>query len=108
MTKDYECAYNNPISVKKGELLIMYQEDTQWLGWVWCESQEMIKGWVPKNIIVTQGTNHFALKDYDATELTSKVGERLEIIDFESGWCLCKNSQGKIGWIPEENIAICK
>ena len=43
--------------------------------------------------------------DYDATELSVRVGEELLIQREESGWLLCENRAGQRGWVPANVVA---
>jgi hypothetical protein len=45
-------------------------------------------------------------RDYDATELSVEVGEKLTMGEEESGWAWCTNREGRRGWVPLEHLEV--
>ena len=107
ITQDYTSAYLNPIKLKKGEQLLSFEEkESKWKGWFWCKSSSQITDWVPKSYLdIKNKTTATMLKDYDATELTVKIGNILTVILEEGGWLWCSSQNHKQGWIPKENTS---
>jgi hypothetical protein len=98
--EDNDPTYSDPIQVKRGELLMVGQEDSEYPGWIWCENQQGKSGWVPDDCIENDETGSRAKYDYSAVELRARVGERLVLIESKYGWVLCANSEGHRGWLP--------
>jgi len=98
--EDNEPAYPDPIRVSRGDLLVVFEEDSEYPGWIWCENQHGKRGWVPDDCIETLGSESRARYDYSAIELRARVGERLIPIERKYGWVLCANSTGEKGWLP--------
>ena len=63
-------------------------------------------GWVPESYLEIFETNCKAVQDYDATELTVKIGEEFLIEKEESGWFWLNDEKGKEGWVPKKNVRI--
>jgi len=107
--KDYKVSTSDPIRVKEGETMEVEFRETKWEGWVWCRNEGK-EGWIPINYLQID-ENKFgaiALRDYDATELNVKKGEKFTIEFEESGWVWISNKAEKTGWIPLENVKIIK
>jgi uncharacterized protein YgiM (DUF1202 family) len=104
--KAYERAYAEPLVIKVGETLTVGANDTQWPGFVWCTNQAGRGGWVPESYFERRGEVGVVLCDYEATELSARVGEALTLHQEESGWFWCTNQQGQRGWIPADNLEI--
>jgi variant SH3 domain-containing protein len=98
--EDNDPIYSDPIQVKRGDLLIVGEEDSEYPGWIWCENGQRKSGWVPDDCIETDATGSRAKYDYSAVELRARVGERVFPIETKSGWVLCSNSDGDKGWLP--------
>lgn len=107
VVEDYEIAYPNPIRLNKDELVKIIKRETNpdWLGWVFCESEEGVKGWVSETYLLIDGNSASVIKSYDATEITAKSGELVEILYSEFGWARIKNREGSQGWIPLKNLS---
>ena len=101
---DYESAFSDPLKIRVGERVTISDRKSEWVGWVWCTTKSGIKGWVPDKYLEKKGNTGEVKYDYDATELTVKVGEELEILEEESGWVWCCNNEGMLGWVPMEHI----
>ena len=118
--RDHEAAYPEPLIVKTGEVLTITTRQSEWPGWRWCVNTAGRGGWVPQAWIERDGKGNGdgdgkgdgkgdgdvgrMLRDYDATELTARVGERLTIELAESGWLWCINEPGEHGWIPQQCV----
>ena len=106
--ESYETVYKNPIKLKTGDSVKIEKRETNpdWLGWVYCIDIRGVAGWVSEKYLKESNQTALAIKDYDATELTAAVGERVKIYYEEFGWCWSQNSVGVKGWIPKKNLDV--
>ena len=104
---DYEAPYPDPIVVKEGdEITIDSSNKTDWAGWVWCTNNAGKSGWVPEAYIERRGDVGTMLCDYNAIELTVRVGELLSVHKAESGFFWVTNKRGQDGWVPSTLIEL--
>ncbi len=103
---DYASAYPDPLILNRGDRLRVCDKESEWPGWLWCMDTGGKSGWVPAAFVECKDDCGIMLCDYDATELTVKSGERLDILVEESGWVLAVDKKGQKGWVPGENIKI--
>jgi SH3-like domain-containing protein len=87
-----------------GDAVQVGKGDDEYPGWVWCTDSNGISAWVPENFLKMSGNGGIMLRDYNSLELNVEIGEILEVIDQESGWLLCINSDGSIGWVPAKKV----
>jgi len=106
VVQQYISAFPNPITLKIGDIVEITDKKSDWKGWIWCQTKDHTFGWVPENIITRTGTKGKIKANYDATELSAEIGDRLELIKKESKWIYCKTSSGELGWIPENNAKV--
>ncbi len=104
VTESYTATYSVVIDGRAGEILQVGPEDVDFPGWLWCTDQTGTSSWVPKVYLEVEGERGRLLRDYNAMELTAEVGERLAVVEEESGWVLCETESGRRGWIPTENV----
>lgn len=107
--KDYKSPYPDPIVFQKGEKVKVGQEfkgDPEWKNWIWCEGKNNKKAWVPKQYIVIDGMNGTFNKEYNAMEISVKVGERLVVYEIVNGFGMSEKTNGTRGWVPMKNIEI--
>jgi len=97
---DHTAPSLTPLVAAKGETLTLEDKKNEWKGWLWGTNGAGIGGWVPEKYLKRDGDKGITLHDYDATELTVRVGENLSVIKEESEWLLCRNYAGKEGWVP--------
>jgi len=102
--KAYRSAYPDPLILKKGVTVKVEVRQTDWEGWLWTTTEKGNQGWVPERFVERDGGRGVLKRDYNATELTVSEGERLRVLDRESGWALCQKLSGGEGWVPEENL----
>jgi len=96
-----------PFQAEKGEIVNGKEKPTQWEGWLYCKNKDGIFGWVPKAFVtqVKDSSEEFQfIRAYNAFEISASKGEFVTIIEIESGWARIENENGKIGWIPLENL----
>ena len=103
---DYTTPYNDPIVLHEDEPVTTGKTDDEWPGWIWCTSIENKSGWVPENVIANDGNLSRAARDYTARELNVRVGDKLTIIEEESGWYWCRTQSGNLGWVPVKNVRL--
>lgn len=106
VVSDYTTPYNDPIVLRKGEPVTTGKTDDEWPGWIWCTSVDGKSGWVPVAVLERDGDNTRAARDYNARELNVRVGDKLSILDEESGWYWCRTQAGDLGWVPVKNVAL--
>jgi variant SH3 domain-containing protein len=101
---EYQARYTDPIEVAAGESVDVGEEDKEFSGLKWCRASDERAGWVPVELISTQGKESTVLEDYSARELSVKGGEEVTIEDARHGWLLVRNAQGQRGWIPGSHV----
>ena len=104
--EDYRSTCPDPLIITQGEILIVEKRESEWSGWIWCINKVGKEGWVPENYLEIYENSCKTLQNYNATELSAKIGEELIIEKEESGWIWSTNQQGKSGWIPLRYIQI--
>lgn len=105
--RSYQSTSTDPIVMKEGDRLQVEDKPTDWDGWVWCLHSSGKNSWVPGIYLNREGNNTaLALQDYNATELSVREGQELEIFNEVAGWYWCRNGDGKSGWVPAENIKL--
>ena len=106
--REYKSPYPDPIIFRKGEEVTVgqeFKEDPEWKNWVWCEGKSK-KAWVPRQYIIIDGANGVFEKDYNAMELSVKVGEELVVYEVVNGFGLSEKPDGTKGWMPMRNLEI--
>ena len=104
---DYEAPYPDPIVVKaEDEVSINRDKKTDLAGWVWCTNRAGKGGWVPEAYIEDRGNRGTLRRDYNAVELTVRVGELLTVHKAESGFLWVTNQAGQDGWVPATHVAL--
>lgn len=101
---DYRSAYTMPWIMHAGDKLRIGEKESEWRGWIWCTNQMGQGRWVPEKYVDRKGEGGVALCEYQATELSVRVGEELLIGDEESGWLWCTNREGWSGWVPAKHV----
>ncbi len=101
--------FPNPIIISKGDRLIIGEKSDEheaWDDWCFCETQDQIKGWVPKQVIKwVSDSEGEALENYCAKEMDVNDGEILIGAKILNGWVWCQNPSSKEeGWVPVENL----
>ena len=67
----------------------------------WFEAQiEGRETFVPASFVCDGALN----RDYNPTELVQKIGDVLEVNEIVNAWLIATNENGKVGWIPAENV----
>lgn len=104
---DYQAPYADPIAAEQGdEVTIDSSRTTEWQGWVWCTNRAGKSGWVPETYLERHGDTSTMRCDYNAIELTIKVGEILTCHKSESGFLWVTNQEGQNGWVPSTHVEL--
>jgi len=104
---DYQAPYADPIVVNAGdEISIDSSKKTDLAGWVWCTNRAGKGGWVPETYIERQGDVGYMSYNYNAIELTIRVGELLTVHKAESGFLWVTNQAGQDGWVPSTHVEL--
>lgn len=101
----YRAAYPDPLVIHAGEVLAVGEKESEWSGWIWCTNRSGKSRWVPEVYVDRKGDTCVALCDYDATELSVRVGEELVAGQEAAGWLWCTNREGQRGWVPKEHLS---
>lgn len=107
--KDYKSPYPDPIVFQEGEKVKVGQEfkdDPEWKNWIWCEGRNNKKAWVPKQNVDINGMNGTLNKEYNAMEISVKVGEKLVVHEIVNGFGMSEKTNGMRGWVPMKNMEI--
>jgi hypothetical protein len=102
----HAAASTAPLKAKRGEFITCGQSDDEWPGWIWCTNADGKSGWVPEVFIQMRGERGWMVRDYDATELSVREGEELQVEEEVSDWLLCVGEKGQRGWIPKRNVEV--
>jgi uncharacterized protein YgiM (DUF1202 family) len=101
----YVSAYPEPVRVHRGDRLQIDLRRNEYEGWVWATTEDDNSGWMPQSYLETVSGSETAVatRDYDATELTVKPGDELDVLESESNWLLVRSADGRVGWVPENH-----
>lgn len=101
---DYDAVYPQPLTLKAGEIVTPTRWDDEWPGWTWVCTRAGLGGWVPEYYLDRGGRETVCLYDYDGTELSFRIGDRLEVLQTILGWHWCRDSRGQCGWVPSNRV----
>ena len=107
----YERPYENPISVRAGDAVVLDDEksrSTDLVGWVWCRGPDGREGWTPEAWLERRGDQWLARRDFSALELNVEPGDRFLAHFGESGFLFVENARGEKGWIPDGTVELPK
>lgn len=104
VTKSHQSEFPHPLKLKKDGQVNIGNKETNFEGWLWCTADSGNSGWVPENFVIRNGLLGKMKVDYDATELTVTVGQKLLVLSEESQWLWCIDNKDRKGWIPQENV----
>ena len=101
----YRRSTSTPIRCGRGESVQLGRRDDQYPGWVRVMTVARSEGWAPQSMIEVVTSDRGLLnEDYDARELTTKLGEEVTCIRQLAGWAWVENAQGDSGWVPLETL----
>ena len=106
--KEYRDAPQNPIEIKKDEVLEFIEESDQdgdWPNWIFCRGKNK-EGWIPRQILDVDGTIATASEDYSAKEHNLEKGEVLISRKKLNGWVYGEkeSNPGTLGWAPLNHL----
>ncbi len=106
--KEYTDAPLSPISIKKGEALVLIEESDptgDWPNWVFCKGEGK-EGWIPKQILAVDGSKAITVQDYTAREHNLIKGEVLIQLKELNGWIwgYKENEPDLLGWAPLNHL----
>jgi len=105
VAREYRCAYDEPLTLRRGDIVRCEQRDSEWPGWLWCDDGRGRGGWVPESWVQRDAADRCTLlRDYCAAELTVSIGDVLEVLFTESGWAWARGAHGGTGWVPLDHI----
>lgn len=108
-TRDYERPYEDPITVRRGEVVkpvIDSSRNTDLFGWTWCIGPDGRSGWTPDSWCEPIGDGWRMMRDFSALELTIRKGDRLRVIHGESGFLFCESATGDQAWVPDAFVTL--
>ena len=104
---DYDALSVSQIAGQAGDKIAIIEErTTNVAGWVWGINAAGQGGWVPEAYLDRQGSAARLRCDYDAVELTVRVGDRLEVHKTESGFHWVTHEDGRQGWVPATHVKL--
>lgn len=111
VSKKYQSNYPNPITLSKGQYVIVgkeYSGPEGWENWIYCFTLDKKReGWVPKQIIQDKDDIGLILDNYTAKELNVEVGEKVFGLKELNGWIWCKKlSNNDDGWVPKDSLIL--
>ncbi|MEN9991086.1 MAG: hypothetical protein RLZZ224_788 [Verrucomicrobiota bacterium] len=99
---DYEDRDSAPLFLEKGDIVTTGVADTTWPGWIWAESRDGSRGYVPEEILEAVAEDRYRVVEaYDPTVLSLKRGDVVESIRQIHRWHWCRNQHGKCGWVAD-------
>ncbi|MDY0021898.1 hypothetical protein [Arenimonas caeni] len=95
-----------PLTLKAGDTVFVRHAHPDRPGYVWAEDGQLSAGWVPLDIISTNGGQPHATAEYCSAELTVEPGDTVRLIweDPKHGACWCEDRHSERGWIRNENL----
>ncbi len=107
---DYTTQYADPIRLAAGERFTLtgkadrWDDRADWV-WLWGIAVDGREGWIPAEFVEQRDpTTGLARRDYDARELTVKVGDEVESLVAAAGWHFCRAADGRVGWVPVSHM----
>lgn len=100
--KAHQRSYDNPLVLSSGDRVRIIKSEL-WEGqhlWLWCAGPTGTEGWVPEAYLLLDGEAGTSTRDYSTHELTVIEGQRLLVLDEQSGWYWCETAAGERGWVP--------
>lgn len=104
--EEHRNEFLNPISLNEGDEVIIGNEDSEYIGWVFCTAiKSNISGWVPKQLIKgNYADGGVVTEDYSAIELNVTTNQMVIIKKEVNEWAWCFNGETH-GWLPLNKLA---
>lgn len=93
-----------PASFRLGEQVRIDKRDDEWTEFLWCIHADGRSAWIPEVYLTLDGDTGRLKTDYDSNELSTTIGEQLEILKSTGGWYWCRNGRGELGWVPVSKV----
>jgi SH3-like domain-containing protein len=106
VVRDYRTEYPDPIGLSTGQRVRVGREDDEFPGWRWCLAADGRQGWVPVELLRTEGDEAVVSEDYEATELDVCEGDRVTVERERRGWLWVSDARGRRGWIPVSHVVV--
>jgi SH3-like domain-containing protein len=96
--------FPDPLVAPAGTKLTLEPRSSEFAGWVWCRDAAGTGAWVPEAFLTINGEVAMLTVDYDSTEMTVVAGVSVEIVGNVAGWAWCRDADGRLGWLPVDNL----
>jgi hypothetical protein len=109
VSRDHVASYTRDVlHAHVGTVLTLVREDPdENPGWTWCKTEGHGKGWVHNSFIERRDETHGVLiEEYNAIELTVRVGDPVTVLDQRGGWSWVRTESGRVGWVPDESLRV--
>jgi SH3-like domain-containing protein len=103
---EHRVEYSDPIQIASGERVSVGHEDDEFPGWKWCKASDGREGWVPVELLSSEGSAALVLEDYSARELAVQPGEEVAIENARHNWLLVRNARGERDWVPASHTGL--
>jgi variant SH3 domain-containing protein len=101
----HEIPARGPLRLVVGDEVQVGERDTEWPEFVFVTAAHG-SGWVPARHLSSDTGEVVVRIAYDTTELPTREGEVLEVIDEDvrSGWLWCRAGDRREGWVPTKTV----
>ncbi len=97
----YRTPYPEGSRLPSGTRLKTTDRKSEYPGWTWCLIGSNAGVWISEKYIDREADDRAVLNiDYDSTELSVDIGDRVRILRCEQGWAWCQKNDGVEGWLP--------
>jgi hypothetical protein len=100
--RDHNPESHDVLDVSAGDELSYERRKTIYPGWIWCTDSRGDQAWIPEAYVSIEGHMCRMIRDYISKELLTNVGDKVDVVEIESGWAWVVNGKGEKGWIPIE------
>jgi hypothetical protein len=99
---DYEVIDRSPLSLQAGEQVRLGEPDPNWPGWTWVTATSGRGSHVPDTLLEDLGNGCARMTAaFQTCDLSVQRGQQLSILQEVNGWCWCRNTEGREGWLPD-------
>ena len=101
VVKAHKSDYPNPIRFRKGDILHVGQQNTEFKDWIWVTTKDGNQGWAPVQYVQNiDAQKAVAKKNYTAVELDTVAGDELLLHYEVNDWGWVEKRDGSCGWVP--------
>jgi hypothetical protein len=101
-TKEYHPEPGDVLRGLAGDELTCERRPTSYPGWVWCTDRDGAKAWVPEAYLSMEEEAAHLVRDYLSRELDLAPGDRVDLLEIESGWAWVRHPRLGLGWVPSD------